>query len=216
MLRRAASGHIAATQLSKFAAASRIALAVISGWPEAPSSPLHGGAGVPAPAAAPAPCARGTRPDGAVWLPWNRAGEDVVEEAQRPPPPDDLRGRLASTSSAARHDRRAGSALPIVPSVVVMSHPAYPEDIPLSGGLVTVSNQLNKAVFCGVNFAGAAKSATLPLMPARRRERTPSCDYRGILGHRGTTHPPLFPAANRLPTCDQLVASFSQGIPTLP
>src|SRR6202000_99460 len=44
MLRRAASGHIAATQLSKFAAASRIAVAVIRGWPEAPSSPLPGGA----------------------------------------------------------------------------------------------------------------------------------------------------------------------------
>src|SRR5882757_9465150 len=42
MLRRAASGHIAATQLSKFAAASRIAVAVIRGWPEAPSSPLQG------------------------------------------------------------------------------------------------------------------------------------------------------------------------------
>src|ERR1700684_4078643 len=44
MPRRAASGHIEATQLSKFAAASRIALAVISGGPEAPSSPLQGGA----------------------------------------------------------------------------------------------------------------------------------------------------------------------------
>jgi hypothetical protein len=43
-LRRAASGHIEVTQLSKFAAASRIALAVIKGWPEAPSSPLHGNA----------------------------------------------------------------------------------------------------------------------------------------------------------------------------
>src|SRR5436305_10545265 len=42
MLRRAASGHIEATQLSKFAAAWRIADAVISGWPEAPSSPLRG------------------------------------------------------------------------------------------------------------------------------------------------------------------------------
>ena len=30
-------GHIEATQLSKFAAASRIALAVIRGWPDAPS-----------------------------------------------------------------------------------------------------------------------------------------------------------------------------------
>ena len=42
MLRRAASGRIEATQLSKFAAASRIAEAVIRGWPEAPSSPLQG------------------------------------------------------------------------------------------------------------------------------------------------------------------------------
>src|SRR5438132_6030801 len=42
MLRRAASGHIEATQLSKFAAACRIAAAVIRGWPDAPSSPLHG------------------------------------------------------------------------------------------------------------------------------------------------------------------------------
>src|ERR1700760_2327190 len=49
MFRRAASGHIPATQLSKFAAASRIAVAVINGWPEAPSSPLHacGPPGVP-------------------------------------------------------------------------------------------------------------------------------------------------------------------------
>src|SRR6266850_5823740 len=70
MLRRAASGHIEATQLSKFAAASRIALAVIKGWPEAPSSPLQGGA---APLAAGALCAcaevPGRCPDGAVWLP---------------------------------------------------------------------------------------------------------------------------------------------------
>src|SRR6516162_317951 len=42
MLRRAASGHIEATQLLKLAAACRIALAVIRGWPEAPSSPLQG------------------------------------------------------------------------------------------------------------------------------------------------------------------------------
>src|SRR5262252_6389305 len=42
MLRRVASGHIPATQVLKLAAASRIALAVIRGWPEAPSSPLQG------------------------------------------------------------------------------------------------------------------------------------------------------------------------------
>ena len=42
MLRRAASGHIPATQLLKLEAASRIAAAVINGWPEAPSSPVQG------------------------------------------------------------------------------------------------------------------------------------------------------------------------------
>src|SRR5258706_12176155 len=73
MLRRAASGHIEATQFSKFAAASRIARAVISGWPEAPSSPLQGGAGLLAAGAA---CARapGTGPagDGGNLLPFQK------------------------------------------------------------------------------------------------------------------------------------------------
>ena len=52
MLRRAASGHIPATQFGKFAAASRIADAVIRGWPEAPSSPLQGGGPPSGPGAA--------------------------------------------------------------------------------------------------------------------------------------------------------------------
>src|SRR5258708_35628736 len=52
MLRRAASGHIEATQFGKFAAAWRIALAVIRGWPEAPSSPLQGGGAPSGPVAA--------------------------------------------------------------------------------------------------------------------------------------------------------------------
>src|SRR3954469_7532733 len=60
--RRAASGHIEATQFGKFAAACRIALAVIRGWPEAPSSPVQGsgvdGAGG-APSGAGAACACG-------------------------------------------------------------------------------------------------------------------------------------------------------------
>src|SRR5262249_33448420 len=41
MPRRAASGHRPAMQLEKLAAAARIAWRVISGLPEAPSSPLH-------------------------------------------------------------------------------------------------------------------------------------------------------------------------------
>src|SRR4051794_24742777 len=52
MLRRAASGHIPATQFGKFAAASRIADAVIKGCPEAPSSPLQGGGAPSGPGAA--------------------------------------------------------------------------------------------------------------------------------------------------------------------
>src|SRR5689334_9528901 len=56
MPRRAASGHMPATQLSKFAAASRMAAAVIRGWPDAPSSPLQGGA-PPGPGAACGACA---------------------------------------------------------------------------------------------------------------------------------------------------------------
>src|SRR6476620_3970551 len=69
MLRRAASGHIEATQFSKFAAASRIALAVIRGWPEAPSSPLQGSAALLA-AGADCACAKGPGrwSDGAAWL----------------------------------------------------------------------------------------------------------------------------------------------------
>src|SRR3954452_19920871 len=83
MLRRAASGHIAATQLLKFPAASRIAAAVIGGWPEAPSSPLQGG-GRPAP---PPPGGRAAGPlrrrrcRGLVAL---RGAENAVEEVQRP------------------------------------------------------------------------------------------------------------------------------------
>src|SRR5882672_12069215 len=59
IFRRAASGHIEATQLSKLAAACRIALAVIKGWPEAPSSPLQGGGADGAPSGAGAACACG-------------------------------------------------------------------------------------------------------------------------------------------------------------
>src|SRR5262249_40450114 len=42
--RRSASGQSDCKQVRKFAAAARIASAVINGWPEAPDSPLHSGA----------------------------------------------------------------------------------------------------------------------------------------------------------------------------
>src|SRR5450759_2088846 len=90
MLRRAASGHIEATQLSKFAAASRIALAVISGWPEAPSSPLQG-SGALLGAAAGCACAEapGCGPDGAVWLPFEGEPVKMPSKKFKGPPPDD-------------------------------------------------------------------------------------------------------------------------------
>src|SRR5688572_14766558 len=40
-LRFAASGHMPSTQLRKLTAAARMALACISGWPDAPDSPDH-------------------------------------------------------------------------------------------------------------------------------------------------------------------------------
>src|ERR1700682_2772411 len=90
MLRRAASGHIEATQLSKFAAASRIAEAVISGWPEAPSSPLQGG-GAPVPAGADGACA-----EVSVGLP-----EKMLPNRFGSPPPDDCAQASSARSSAA-------------------------------------------------------------------------------------------------------------------
>ena len=46
MPRRAANGQTRSMQPWKFAAAARIAAAVINGWPEAPDSPDHSGAPV--------------------------------------------------------------------------------------------------------------------------------------------------------------------------
>src|SRR4051794_20138082 len=64
MLRLAASGHIPATQDSNLAAAARMALACMSGWPDEPDSPLHsfGGVGVAAGADAWAVTAAGLAP----------------------------------------------------------------------------------------------------------------------------------------------------------
>src|SRR5438132_2506172 len=94
MLRRAASGHIEATQFSKFAAASRIALAVISGWPEAPSSPLQGGAPpgpVPCGCCAPLPGFGANRllrklptPSPEDWAPATAGDSNVAASASAP------------------------------------------------------------------------------------------------------------------------------------
>src|SRR6266550_6501763 len=142
MLRRAASGHIEATQLSKFAAASRIALALIRGWPEAPSSPLQGG-GAPLAAGAVCACAEvpGGGPDGAVWLPFEIEPVKMLSKKfWRPPPLDDCACARPANSSAAA-TRTAQVSLFIDSSIRrTMFHP-LPE-MPFSEGRVTVSNSL--------------------------------------------------------------------------
>src|ERR1017187_8580924 len=96
MLRRAASGHIEATQLSKFAAASRIAPAVISGWPEAPSSPLHG-SGTPLP-----PGVAGDGAPGGVWsLFEDEPLKMLPRKSSGPPPVDCARASPPQNSAAA-------------------------------------------------------------------------------------------------------------------
>src|SRR6516165_6363115 len=96
MLRRAASGHIEAMQLSKFAAASRMALAVINGWPEAPSSPLHG-CGAPL-----VVDADGAGAAGWVWLAFEDGPPKMLPRKSSGPPLDCARASPAHSSIAAR------------------------------------------------------------------------------------------------------------------
>ena len=141
MLRRAASGHIAATQLSKFAAASRIALAVISGWPEAPSSPLHGGGGPSGPGAA---CGAGAGVSGRrrCCRESSKSRCRRIERALRP----DISAAWPEHSQRGRDHDRAGSFAIAVPSIACRVRP-LPKN-PASEGPVTVSNSLTEAGFC--------------------------------------------------------------------
>src|SRR5271167_1396547 len=101
MLRRAASGHIEAIQLSKFAAAWRIALAVISGWPEAPSSPLHGGGPPSGPVACGCALVADFEPE--KMLP--------KKSESPPPPPDDCAFAAPGNSGPAATSSARASAL---------------------------------------------------------------------------------------------------------
>src|SRR5580692_6303581 len=104
--RRAASGHIAATQLLKFAAASRIALAVIKGWPEAPSSPLQGcGPPPPLPVAA----------AGGAEVPDFGPEKILLKKFETPLPSDDCASAWPDNSSA--------PAITIVPVRVCANNP---------------------------------------------------------------------------------------------
>src|SRR5882672_10489782 len=129
MLRRAASGHIAATQSLKFAAASRIALAVIRGWPEAPSSPLQGGA---APGAV---CGCAGVPDcGPVKM--------LPRKFEIPSPEDWAWASTASKTVAA--SMAAPARLTIDdPVSLIVPYPSL-QNCRVSKGLVTVSNGLTR------------------------------------------------------------------------
>src|SRR4030081_2982681 len=107
MLRRAASGHIEATQLSKFAAASRIPELVISGWPEAPSSPLQGCGPLAVPGEV-CGCA------GELVL----GPEKILPNRFGSPPPDDWARASPNNNRAVANMAVAVSAFIKVPSVV--------------------------------------------------------------------------------------------------
>src|SRR6516225_6703927 len=130
MLRRAASGHMEAMQLSKFAAASRIALAVIKGWPEAPSSPLHG-------CGAPLAEADGAGAAGGVWLAFEAEPPKMLPRKSSGPPFDCARACPAHSSIAARSTVPARRLAGFVAGRL-MSHPKSHS----TAGLVTISNNL--------------------------------------------------------------------------
>src|SRR5882724_743723 len=121
MLRRAASGHIEATQLSKFAAASRIALAVISGWPEAPSSPLHGSG---APLATGAPCAGAA---GGACPPFEDEPLKMLPRKSSGPLPEDCACAPPHQSSAAASMAAPVRTVDPGPVRRVILHPHGPE-----------------------------------------------------------------------------------------
>src|SRR5436190_5225299 len=109
-LRRAASGHIAATQLPKFAAACRIAEAVIRGWPEAPSSPLQGGGGPSAPVAA---CAGGAVAD---FCPEKM----LLKKFETPLPPWDWAKTLPQNSACPANTSAAATEIAAVRFVIAV------------------------------------------------------------------------------------------------
>src|SRR5450432_43623 len=165
MLRRAASGHIEATQLSKLAAASRIALAVIRGWPEAPSSPLQGGA--PPPPGGVCPCAA-LSGRAAVWPPF----EKRLSRKFSGPPPDDCAWAPTGSSKAAASAAVRQFAIRTVRSAIFRR--TAPK-VRLSGSRALVANELTFEINKGASsrdccspWQGTNKHH-LPLLPAANR-----------------------------------------------
>src|SRR6185437_15946732 len=163
MLRRAASGHIEATQLPKFAAASRIALAVIRGWPEAPSSPLQGKAAL-LPLAA-----------GAGWFAFVGPERMLLRKFSGPPPLEDCACASPAQSNAAASSAVAARLFAENPVDLVMSYPCRIPGPPLLGGLATVSTSLTKPGFWWRNsspFGPIAPGTTYPPLFAPQKPAT--------------------------------------------
>src|ERR1700712_1032959 len=175
MPRRAASGHIPATQFGKFAAASRIADAVIRGWPGAPSSPLHGGA---APAGPGVACVAG-----ADFCPENR----LPRKLETPLVPEDWAKALPDSAGS----KSSSAAATIIAPVRLFIADAVQPMSCLSAAGTGFRRPCH-------GFQQLNKGQILSFPPASARGGTSIT----------STHPPLFPAANRLPTCDQRIFSF--------
>src|SRR3954468_4634544 len=126
MLRRAASGHIEATQLLKFAAASRIADAVINGCPEAPSSPLQG-SGALAGVGAGCVCGRlpGSVAGGVAWLLEAELPKMFSRNFRGPPSPDWARAPLHASSVPATIAAVVVRLLTKCPSSPPCPHPRW-------------------------------------------------------------------------------------------
>src|SRR5579871_5651301 len=129
MPRRAASGHMPATQRSKLPAASRIADAVIRGWPDAPSSPLQG-----------------ALPDGTGSVAGSVFGpEKMPPNRLDNPPPEDCASARSAHSKRAATMVAATSAFAKALIGSLMSPPLAAE-FRLSGGPASVARAVSKSL----------------------------------------------------------------------
>src|SRR5665213_324506 len=179
MLRRAASGHIPATQLSKFAAASRIALAVIKGWPEAPSSPLQGNGPLPDAGAAP-----GCAAAGAGWFAWVEPVKMLLRKLSGPPPLEDCACASPPHSNAAASMTAALRRLADNTVRLVMLYPCRARG-PAFRRPCHGFHQLNKAEVLLAEFLAS------PLVTLREPYIRLCSRPKNRLPIRHRTHPPL-------------------------
>ena len=180
MFRRAASGHIAATQLSKLAAASRIAAAVIRGWPEAPSSPLQGCGPLCGPLPDGGVCAGAPGVVAAVWPPLEKVPVKRLSRKFSGPPPDDCAWAWPDMSSAAAPTAAISQSL--VRAVrSAMLHPHCPRN-PAFRRPALVADQSTTEInnFCLLPSAGCQPFGTKPAISAFVKGRKPATTYSKI------------------------------------